>query len=174
MSKEEIALYLTCKIIIDLRLVDVVGHRKTSVGLTWSWPTTPTSLLPFARQPYVYCTIIVRRKNGSYRHRTLQVATRLQTKLCVTPSTGRSNVCLSHVAPSVTSTRFLTLQSATGATTGITRNTRTKHVRSLWLGLYSVLLRQPNNLQKGRNVKIHSFTMFHLFGIEHLSLYVEV
>lgn len=54
-------------------------------------------------------------------------------QIYVTHTTRASNVCWSYVALSITSTRFLTLRSATGATTGRTRaqarSTFTRHVQ---------------------------------------------
>lgn len=73
-----------------------------------------------ARQTYVWCMAIVRQKYSSHGHCTLRVATRLQTKLYVTLTTGTSNVRLSYVTFLIISMRFLTLRSATGATTGKT------------------------------------------------------
>lgn len=73
-----------------------------------------------ARQTYVWCMAIVRQKYSSHGHCTLRVATRLQTKLYVTLTTGTSNVRLSYVTLLIISMRFLTLRSATGATTGKT------------------------------------------------------
>lgn len=76
-----------------------------------------------ARQTYVWCMAIVRQKYSSHGHCTLRVATRLQTKLYVTlthVTTGTSNVRLSYVTLLIISMRFLTLRSATGATTGKT------------------------------------------------------
>lgn len=73
-----------------------------------------------ARQTYVWCMAIVRQKYSSNGQCTLRVATRLQTKLYVTLSTGTSNVRLSYVTLLIISMRFLTLRSATLATTGKT------------------------------------------------------
>lgn len=113
----------------------IAGHGKTSVRLTCRWPTTRMLLQPSARQTYMYVcfTIIVIHKYGSNEHRALRVATGLQTKLYVTPTTGTSDVHLPYVALSITSTQFLTLRSdtCTGAKTCKTRSTRTitKHER---------------------------------------------
>lgn len=109
----------------------IVRHCKTSVRFTCKWPTTWMLLLSFARQTLVCCTIIVRHKYGSYGHRTFQVIARLQTKLYVTLTTVTSHVHLPYVTLSIISTRFFMVRSATGATTGKTRSTRTftKHVR---------------------------------------------
>lgn len=52
---------------------------------------------------------------------TFRVATRLQTNLYAEPTIGTSNVCLSCVALSITSTQP---RSATGAQTDKTRSTR--------------------------------------------------
>lgn len=41
----------------------VVEHGKTSVRLTYRWPSTRMLLLPFARRTYVWCTISVISQN---------------------------------------------------------------------------------------------------------------
>lgn len=105
-------------------------------------------LLLFARQTYVWCTTIARWKYGSYEHRTLRVSSRLKSKLFVTPTTGTPNVQSSYVATSITSMRFLTLWSATGAMKGKTRSTR-MITSSSSSSVYSL---RPNNLVQEEHI----------------------
>lgn len=114
----------------------VLRQRKTSVRLTCKWPTTRMLLLLFARQCLVHnnCKTEVRCLRASHVACT-------NSSLNVTPATRTWNLCLSYDALSITSTRLLTLRSATGTTTGKTRSTRTitKHVRSVVTGALALV-----------------------------------
>lgn len=126
--KQNNIVYQMRKIII-LRIANV-RKRKTSVRLTCKWRTTRL-LLPLERQ--MYGSFYIDRKTEVRFQRASRVASGnpSRCKIVVTLMTCTPNVRLSYLAFSITSTRFLTLRLATGATTSNARSPNTYD--QLWL-----------------------------------------
>lgn len=120
-------------------------------------------LLPFTTQTYVWCTIIVRWKYVSYRHRTLRVANPSINKSVRDTYDWQSNVRLFNVSLSITSNGFYgTVRAATGATSDKTLGTHTitKHVRPVVvteaLG-FNLLSIRPHSLLTYTHILVKSY-----------------